>query len=132
MLTSLFLFLSFFVPAVPPGVVIDHEAAGTVTVYRIAFDRGAPGWQLTWHSHDLFGPQSDQGEFRYYASFQVDRSRAMVAQGGGVKEQFWSNLFVRGGFVYLMGTNHEYGRIVIRRLPAKAKTQESSGARRRT
>ena len=37
------------------------------------------------------------------------------AQVAEFKEQFWSNLFVqKSGFVYLMGTNHEYGRIVMR------------------
>ncbi len=35
-----------------------------------------------------------------------------------MKEQFWSNLFVHRGFIYLLGTNYEYGRIVIRRASA--------------
>ena len=32
-----------------------------------------------------------------------------------LKDQFWSNLFVFRGQLYLMGTTYEYGRIVIRR-----------------
>jgi hypothetical protein len=66
-------------------------------------------------SHDFFGPNSSQSvsaTTRVFRSSDHGRSWRRTAE---LKDQFWSNLFVHRGSVYLMGTTHEYGRIVIRR-----------------
>ncbi len=102
--------------AAPPGVVIDHQIASTkkyigspsITVLK-------DGSYLA--SHDFFGPGSSQSisaNTRVFKSLDRGKSWRLAAE---LKDQFWSNLFVTGGQVYLMGTTYEYGRIVIRRSP---------------
>lgn len=106
--------LSFSAFSGPPGVVIDHQPASTGEYV------GSPsivilpdGTYVT--SHDLFGPKSTQstsGVTRIFRSTDQGKSWEKVAE---LQDQFWSNLFVLGGKLYLMGTSCEYGRIVIRR-----------------
>jgi hypothetical protein len=66
-------------------------------------------------SHDLFGPNSN--EFASPASFVFksgDRGRSWrrIAR---IEPAFWSNLFVHGGALYLLGLTHHHGLLVIRR-----------------
>lgn len=113
MLAHFVLLFCFFAPA-PPGVVIDHEAASTGRYI------GSPSLAILPNgaylsSHDFFGPHADHTKSattRIFKSLDRGQSWRQVAE---VKEQFWSNLFVHQNHVYLMGTNYEYGRIVIRR-----------------
>ena len=101
------------VPA-PPGVVIDHEP------HVAAQYIGSPsivilpdGGYLA--SHDLFGKDSTQSTSALTKVF-LSRDRGKTwRQTAEMHDQFWSNLFVHKGSVYLMGTTYEYGRIVIRK-----------------
>jgi hypothetical protein len=98
----------------PPGVVIDHQAAPTGEYI------GSPSLAILPNgdyvsSHDLFGPRSSQttsGVTRVFRSLDQGRSWKRVAV---LHDQFWSNLFVLHGGLYLMGSSYEYGRIVIRK-----------------
>jgi hypothetical protein len=98
----------------PPGVVIDHEPASSRRYI------GSPSIAILSDgsyvaSHDFFGPASNQGVSgvtRVFRSTDRGKSWERTAEFG---DQFWSNLFVHRGALYLMGTSGEYGRIVIRR-----------------
>jgi hypothetical protein len=98
----------------PPGVVIDHEPASANRYI------GSPSIAILKDgsyvaSHDFFGPASNQshsGVTRIFRSEDRGRSWHRVAE---FQDQFWSNLFLHRGALYLMGTTCEYGRIVIRR-----------------
>lgn len=66
-------------------------------------------------SHDEFGPKSTE--------FQSAKTRIFISSDQGIKwkqiaiidGQFWSNLFVLNGCLYIMGTNKHHGNVVIRR-----------------
>ena len=99
---------------VPPGVVIDHQPAasrqyvGSPSIVKI------PGGDYL-ATHDLFGPQSGQTTSAVTRVFKSSDRGKTWRQVAEFPEQFWSNLFLHHGQIYLMGTNYEYGRIVIRR-----------------
>lgn len=106
--------LCFFSSIVsPPGAVIDHEsrAAGRYI--------GSPSLVILPNgdyvsSHDFFGPNSRQsvsGVTRVFLSRDRGASWNQVAE---LHDQFWSNLFLQGRRLYLMGTSGEYGRVTIR------------------
>ena len=105
--------LSLTAPA-PPGVVIDHEPATTGRYI------GSPSIVILPNgdyvaSHDFFGPKSGQSvsaTTRVFRSRDRGQSWRQIAE---LKDQFWSNLFAEHHSLYLLGTNYEYGRIVIRR-----------------
>lgn len=66
-------------------------------------------------SHDEFGPKSSE--------FQSAKTRIFISSDKGISwqqiatidGQFWSNLFVMNGSVYIMGTNKHHGNVVIRK-----------------
>lgn len=107
-------FSSFASAQTPPGVVIDHQPASTGEYI------GSPSIVILPNgvyvaSHDLFGPKSTQtfsGVTRIFRSTDRGQSWKKTAE---LHHQFWSNLFVLRGKLYLMGSSYEYGRIVIRR-----------------
>ena len=113
MTIALLLWMLATAPA-PPGVVIDHEpAAGARYIGSPSIVILPDGDYLA--SHDFFGPgstQSTSGVTRIFRSTDRGRSWRKTAELSG---QFWSNLFVHGRAVYLMGTTCEYGRVVIRK-----------------
>jgi hypothetical protein len=111
-MTALILFAAL--AAQVPGVVVDHEPAAARRYI------GSPSLAILSDgsyvaSHDFFGPASNQdvsGVTRIFRSDDRGRSWQRAAE---LQDQFWSNLFVHRGALYLMGTSREYGRIVIRR-----------------
>jgi hypothetical protein len=97
----------------PPGVVIDHQAA--VTRQYI----GSPSIAILADgsyvaSHDYFGAGSTQSTSAVSRVFRSTDRGATWRQTAELRDQFWSNLFVHRGRLYLMGTTSEYGRVVIR------------------
>ena len=96
-----------------PGVVIDHQDASTQQYIGSPSLVIAPDGAYI-ATHDLFGPGSSSTTSAESNVF-VSHDRGLSwKQTASFHEQFWSNLFVAGSRVYLMGTNSEYGRIVIR------------------
>lgn len=98
----------------PPGVVIDHEPA-TARQYI-----GSPSIVILKNgdyiaSHDFFGAGSTQSTSALTRVFRSRDRGATWSKTAEFHDQFWSNLFVERGKLYLMGTTYEYGRIVIRR-----------------
>ena len=98
----------------PPGVVIDYSPAAS----RIYV--GSPSIAILPNgdyvaSHDLFGPGSTEGksgQTRIFRSADAGKSWRHI---GDIDGQFWSNLFVHRGALYIMGPTSHYGSLVIRR-----------------
>lgn len=94
-----------------PGVVIDHQPAGTGKYVGSPSIAVLPDGSYV-ASHDIFGPGS-----RY------SRSRVFASRDGGktwqhrcdVNGAFWNTLFVHRGSLYFMGASARYGNTVIRR-----------------
>ncbi|MBN2296669.1 MAG: DNRLRE domain-containing protein [Pirellulales bacterium] len=64
-------------------------------------------------SHDYFGSAAPSGTTAIYRS--TDDGQTWSQSGSDVSGAYWSNLFVHDGSVYLMGVDHSYGDVVIRR-----------------
>ena len=65
-------------------------------------------------SHDYFGAGSTQSTSAVSRVLRsTDRGKTW-RQTAELRDQFWSNLFVHRGRLYLLGTTSEYGRVVIR------------------
>ena len=98
----------------PPGVIIDHHPAlkreyiGSPSI-AIAADGGYVA------SHDFFGADSTQSSSAVTRVFRSEDKGRTWRKTAEFNDQFWSNLFVHRGQLYLMGTTYEYGRIVIRK-----------------
>lgn len=93
-----------------PGVVIAHSPAAT-RMYL-----GSPSLTVLPNgdylaSHDEYGPGAT-GHSHVYRSRDRGETWRRIASFRGAH---WSNLFVHGGNVYLLGTDGGGGRIVIRR-----------------
>ena len=65
-------------------------------------------------THDLFGPGSTQNTSAVTRVFRSEDRGRTWRQTAEFSDQFWSNLFVHRGRLYLMGCTYEYGRPVIR------------------
>lgn len=97
-----------------PGVVIDYSPASS----RLYV--GSPGIAVLPNGDylaklDLFGPASGEGESaltRVLRSRDRGKTWARVAEMRGM---YWATIFVHKGDCYLIGTDREYGRTVIRR-----------------
>jgi hypothetical protein len=105
----------------PPGVVIDHRAASTkIYIGSPALAILPDGRYVA--SHDEFGPGSayrTRAVSFVFNSADRGRSWKQIARIDGM---FWGSLFVHNNALYLMGTDKEYGRIVIRRSADGGKT----------
>lgn len=105
----------------PPGVVIDHEPAhtrqyiGSPSIIRVK-DAAYVA------SHDFFGPGSTQSHSAVSRVFRSEDRGRTWRRTAEFRDQFWSNLFVHRGTLYLMGTTYEYGRIVIRKSVDQGRT----------
>jgi len=97
-----------------PGVVVNYIPASS-KIYI-----GSPGICILHNgdyiaSHDHFGPGStehQQALTSIYKSTNRGRSWQKISE---IKGQFWSNLFVHGDALYIMGTWKHHGNYIIRR-----------------
>jgi len=113
LLVAMFLLVSAEGASGPPGVVIDHQPAATRQYIGSPSIAILPDGAYV-ASHDFFGPGSTQSTSAVTRVFRsTDRGRTW-RQTAEMHDQFWSNLFVHRGRLYLMGTTCEYGRVVIR------------------
>jgi len=94
-----------------PGVIIDYIPASTKQYV------GSPsivilpnGDYVT--SHDFFGPGTDFNRMAVFRSSDRGETWTQISEMVG---QWWSNLFLHNGDLYLLGTTREYGYAVIRR-----------------
>ena len=100
--------------ATPPGVVIHHVPAATKTYVGSPSIAILPDGTYV-ASHDLFGPGSSEWKGGVTSVFRSTDRGATWSRSAMVEPAFWSGLFVHRGELYLMGTTHHHGRIVIRR-----------------
>ena len=106
---------------VPPGTIINHIPKSTGKYIGSPSICILPNGDYV-ASHDEFGPRSS--EF-YSATTHIFRSTDKgetwkhVATLDG---QFWSNLFVHNGSLYIMGTNKHHGNLLIRKSTDSGKT----------
>ncbi len=107
--------------AQPPGVVIDHSPASSGKYI------GSPSLALLPNgdyvaSHDFFGPKAQHGSTptsRVFRSADRGKTWRQIAE---ISPLFWGKLFVHRGVLYILGTRHEYGDILIRRSTDGGKT----------
>jgi hypothetical protein len=97
-----------------PGVVVNHIPAHT-GVYI-----GSPGLCILPDgsyvaSHDHFGPESTEHERALTAVFKSENGGRSWEKISEIDGQFWSNLFVHKGNLYIMGTWKHHGNFIIRR-----------------
>jgi hypothetical protein len=95
----------------PPGVVIDHRAAGTRQYIGSPSLAILPSGNYV-ASHDWFGPGSTQNRTVVFASHDKGQTWKQLTE---IEGQWWSTLFFHGGALYLMGTSRDGGYAVIRR-----------------
>jgi arylsulfatase A-like enzyme len=98
----------------PPGVVIHHVPAATKTYVGSPSIAILPDGTYV-ATHDLFGPGSSEWKGAVTPVFRSTDRGATWSRIATVEPAFWSGLFVHRGDLYLMGTTHHHGRIVIRR-----------------
>ena len=101
-----------------PGAVLSHVPASTGRYVGspsiVALD------QTTYlASHDLFGNRSGYDRTMVFRSDDRGVSWRHVTT---LRDQFWANLFVHRGDLYLMGTNRRFGYVAIRRSTDGGKT----------
>jgi hypothetical protein len=98
----------------PPGVVIDYisketgKYIGSPSICILA-----DGTYIA--SHDEFGPKTKEfasAQTRIFSSADKGKTWKQIASIDG---QFWSNLFVNDGALYIMGTNKHHGNFIIRK-----------------
>ncbi|MDR3708306.1 MAG: sialidase family protein [Capsulimonadaceae bacterium] len=94
-----------------PGVVVAHSPKETAAYL------GSPSIVIMPDgsyiaSHDLFGPGTTRDEARIYRSNDRGITWTMIADLRGI---WWATLFFHHDALYLMGVDHENGRVVIRR-----------------
>lgn len=97
-----------------PGVVIDYRPASPKIYIGSPALAVLPNGRYV-ASHDEFGPGSAYRTRAVSFVFEsADRGQSWK-QIARIEGMFWGSLFVHNGVLYLMGTDKEYGRIVIRR-----------------
>jgi hypothetical protein len=100
--------------AAVPGVVIAHSPASSgIYLGSAGIARLADGTYLA--KHDEFGPKSTEYESavtRVYRSQDSGQSWREIAKIDGL---FWSNIFEHRGAVYMIGTHHHHGALVVYR-----------------
>ena len=101
-----------------PGVVIDHSPASTKQYL------GSPSIVIMPNgdyiaSYDLFGPGTNYDRMAVFRSRDKGETWTQISELIG---QWWSNLFLHKGDLYLLGTSREYGYAVIRRSTDAGKT----------
>jgi hypothetical protein len=94
-----------------PGIVVAHSPASSRAYIGSPSLVVLPDGAYV-SSHDFFGPGTNNNQTVVFRS--TDRGRTWIT-AASIIGQFWSNLFVHRGMLYLMGVDKEYGRMTIRR-----------------
>lgn len=97
-----------------PGVVIDHSSASSGQYIGSPSICILPNGNYV-ASHDFFGPKSSEHVRAItwvFTSFDKGKTWKKISAING---QFWSTLFVLNDALYIIGTFHEYGNLVIRK-----------------
>lgn len=97
-----------------PGVVIDHIPADFQRYIGSPSIAVLPSGDYI-ASHDIFGPGStfsECAETKIFRSSDLGNTWEHIST---IKGQAWSSLFCHGDALYILGTDRNYGQVVIRR-----------------
>jgi hypothetical protein len=97
-----------------PGSVVGHRKSDTGEYIGSPSIAILPGGAYV-ASHDVFGPGTAEFSFATTFVYRSEDRGETWRQVARVEPAFWSNLFVHGGMLYLLGTTHHHGLLVIRR-----------------
>jgi hypothetical protein len=97
-----------------PGVVIDHVPQATGMYVGSPSIAVLPDGDYV-ASHDLFGPRSSCKSEAITRVFRSSDRGKTWRRLPDIRGAFWSNLFVRRGALYLLGTRAQYRDVLIRR-----------------
>jgi hypothetical protein len=104
-----------------PGTVIDHiPAAGQCYIGSPSIAILPGGAYVA--SHDIFGPGSTSDVTRLFRSDDRGMTWRPI---GEIEGQFWSNLFLHRGALFIMGTTRRFGGVCIRRSEDEGKSWTS-------
>ncbi|MDR1525616.1 MAG: glycoside hydrolase [Tannerella sp.] len=98
----------------PPGMVVDHITKDTEIFIGSPSICILPDGSYV-ASHDEFGPKSSEfrsAKTRIFISKDKGKTWTQIALIDG---QFWSNLFVHNGELFIMGTNKHHGNFIVRK-----------------
>lgn len=73
-------------------------------------------------SHDEFGPKSSEYQSAQTFIYKSEDKGVTWDRISRIDGQFWSNLFVMNGDLYIMGTNKHHGNFIIRKSSDGGKT----------
>lgn len=118
---AIFIFLlcvTLLSPASPgnkvPGVVVNYIPASTKTYIGSPSIVVLPDGSYV-ASHDHFGPATAEHERALTAIYRSTDKGKRWQRISYINGQFWSNLFVHRGQLYIMGTWRHHGNFIIRR-----------------
>ncbi len=104
-----------------PGVVVDHICSNTNIYIGSPSICILPGGDYV-ASHDHFGPATTEHEQALTSVFRSSDKGKSWTKISDIHGQFWSNLFVHDGALYIMGTWKHHGNLIIRRSDDGGKT----------
>ena len=109
-----------------PGVILSHSPASSGRYI------GSPSLALLPNgdyvaSHDFFGPQANHTKSATTTVFVSEDQGTTWRQTASLRPCFWGKLFVHRDKLYLLGTSHEYGDLVIRRSEDGGRTWTEPG-----
>jgi hypothetical protein len=104
-----------------PGVIIDHSPASSGRYIGSPSIAILPNGHYV-ASHDLFGPRTNHGESPISVVFESQDKGNTWRKIATIQPLFWGKLFVHQGVLYILGTRHEYGDVLIRRSNDGGKT----------
>ena len=97
-----------------PGVVVDYIPASTRTYIGSPSICILPGGNYV-ATHDHFGTGSTEHQQALTSVFRSSDKGRSWQKISEINGQFWSNLFVYQGVLYIMGTWKHHGNLIIRR-----------------
>jgi predicted neuraminidase len=98
----------------PPGVVIDYSPACTGMYIGSPTIAVLPNGDYV-AAHDFFGPKANSERCAPSVVFRSSDRGQTWRKISSIQGAFWSLLFVNRGALYLLGTDREYGNMLIRR-----------------
>ncbi|MCA9733063.1 MAG: exo-alpha-sialidase [Deferribacteres bacterium] len=97
-----------------PGVVISHSPASSGRYIGSPSIAVLPNGDYV-ASHDFFGPEANHKVSPISLVFASSDRGETWKQIAKIEPLFWGKLFVHNSALYMLGTRHEYGDVLIRR-----------------
>ena len=108
-------------PSKVPGIVIDHSFANTGRYIGSPSIAILPDGTYV-ASHDFFGPNANDTVSAASVVFSSRDKGKTWLKIADLNPLFWGKLFMHEGELYIIGTRHKYGDVLIRRSEDGGKT----------